>query len=569
MPEFPPEFYEDDDPEGLLGDDVFLFAGRWASQPVEIAGLNLSEPAETVDLNLGEPAETVGLNQSGPAEMEVLDLSQSPDQLQLVHLEGQADQNSDPSIEHRYLSLNEEATGSNRALSHVVLPDSSPVNDSSFGHFGPRIAIRNARRRRRVRLARTIVVLFTLLVAVVAQLSGGGKSSQISSAGTSQRLPTKTSGSGSFLALSRQHYGLGGPFPVGEQTTTLQDSSRFIVSQSGAKIPRPLVATILYPAYKQAGLPTQQFQSVVVQSGAKAYLKAGPYPVVIFAPGFRQAPSTYELLLSYWAQAGYIVVGVTFPLTNPNAPGGPNENDIVNQPQDINFIVSQLTNQGDYAKDDMSFLNGMVDQTAIMLAGHSDGGDTVLAAAYNSCCNRYTYRAVVDMSGTLLNLPGGHYFSSTGAPLLILQGSTDTINPPGLSQSVFADDKTGPKYLVTLIGGGYIDEYSQETALEQIVATESLDFFGAYSKADARALNSLLTVGSQPGRSTIVTGNLNQTTSSTTTSTIPAVVSPTTSTSGALSSTSTTSTSLPTISTNPGAGTTIVSTSTTIFIPSG
>jgi hypothetical protein len=61
---------------------------------------------------------------------------------------------------------------------------------------------------------------------------------------------------------------------------------------------------------------------------------------VIFGHGFAVTPGIYTPLLQYWARAGYVVAAPIFPLGNANAPGGPNESDLVNQPRDMSFVIT-------------------------------------------------------------------------------------------------------------------------------------------------------------------------------------------------------------------------------------
>src|SRR5690242_17340592 len=86
------------------------------------------------------------------------------------------------------------------------------------------------------------------------------------------------------------------------------DLSRTIRLSDGRRVPRPLVTVVRVPE-------TQ-----------------GPQPLVVFAHGFALTPAVYEHLLDAWAHAGYVVAAPVFPLGNADAPGGPTESDLVNQP---------------------------------------------------------------------------------------------------------------------------------------------------------------------------------------------------------------------------------------------
>ncbi len=557
MPDLPPEFYEDDDIERLLEEVLFPREGKeGGSGPTE-------GPIE--DSYVGPIEEPIVGPYVGPIEEPIVGPNVGPIEEPIVEV---------PSAG---VSLGSISSGLG------IQTSGQTVVSGSRMHF------RTARRKRVLRLTRTAVIAITLLLAIFAQLFGGSSAKTYPGSGAQVNSAHKAGASGSVnggpnsnhnnhsskpvLAFAKQKYAPSGPFPVGEQSVSLTDTNRFIYLPNGTKEPRQLATTILYPSYLQQGVSVQKVNSISIEQSSRPYLKAGPYPIIFFAPGYRQVPSTYLTLLSTWAQAGYVVVGVTFPLTNPNAPGGPNEQDLINQPQDINFLVGKFSNQANYASLGLKFLSGLVDPTAIILAGHSDGGDTVLAAAYNTCCNKYTYRGVLDLSGAELNEPANHYFPPGGPPLMVVQGTSDTVNPPSFSQTVYAGDTSSPKYYLSLLGAGYINEYAQPDSYEQIVARVSLDFLGAYSKANAKALSQISHDGTVTGLATLTDANLNLNSGA---SVIAATTIPTTTTTSSAAagssqsnSSTTSSTSQPTIAPNPGAGTTIESTSTTIFIPSG
>ncbi len=66
----------------------------------------------------------------------------------------------------------------------------------------------------------------------------------------------------------------------------------------------------------------------------------GGFPQIVFGHGFAVTPATYYLLLRAWARAGYVVAAPVFPKENAQAPGGPDESDLVNQPRDMSFVIT-------------------------------------------------------------------------------------------------------------------------------------------------------------------------------------------------------------------------------------
>ena len=69
--------------------------------------------------------------------------------------------------------------------------------------------------------------------------------------------------------------------------------------------------------------------------------EASNFPLIVFAPGYRQCGASYSVLLRQWASAGYVVAAVNFPRTNCHA-ASPDESDLVNQPGDLAFVIRQL-----------------------------------------------------------------------------------------------------------------------------------------------------------------------------------------------------------------------------------
>ena len=63
---------------------------------------------------------------------------------------------------------------------------------------------------------------------------------------------------------------------------------------------------------------------------------------VVFAHGFAVTPAIYSSLLQSWARAGFVVAAPLFPLSSAGAPGGPDENDVLNQPADMSFVITSL-----------------------------------------------------------------------------------------------------------------------------------------------------------------------------------------------------------------------------------
>lgn len=262
-----------------------------------------------------------------------------------------------------------------------------------------------------------------------------------------------------------------GPYAVGEIFIRFTDRSRLVTFPGQRPQPRPLETVIRYPA---VGDPSRT--DVRDAPPARA---DGPFPLIVFAHGFDVTPATYASLLRAWARAGYVVAAPIFPLTNVNAPGGANESDLVNQPRDMSFVVTQLL-----ARDSApySVLHRLIRRREIAVSGQSDGGSTALAVAYNSQFVDHRIRAAMILSGAEIPGVGGYDFPPPSPPLLAVQGTADTSNAPASTYRYF-NLAPQPKFLLSLIGAGHLPPYTTEQPQLSIVERETIAFVDRYLKA--------------------------------------------------------------------------------------
>jgi dienelactone hydrolase len=268
-----------------------------------------------------------------------------------------------------------------------------------------------------------------------------------------------------------------GPFGVAKQILHLVDASRTVLPpHSGTSEPGPRVlpTVVWFPKLPAGTVPPPQ-----------------GYPLVVFAHGFDLGPAEYAPLLRSWAARGYVVAAPSFPLTNPHAVGGLDENDLGNQPADVRFVITKLlAAHGDAT----SRLSGMIDRAEIAVAGHSDGGDTADAVAYNTCCRDVRIRAALVMAGAALTFPGGTYYPPGSPPLFVVQGTNDTVNRPQLSQQIFGSAPK-PKASLSLLGADHLQPFTGTGQYEHLTATLTIDFLDHTLKALPDALARLRSDG--------------------------------------------------------------------------
>ena len=250
------------------------------------------------------------------------------------------------------------------------------------------------------------------------------------------------------------------------------DHSRRVYFRNGNSGPRVLVTYVRIPTRGQA-----------------------PYPLIVFGHGFALTPHDYAPLLDAWARAGYVVAAPVFPLGNANAPGGPNESDLVNQPADMRLVITRLlaldTRPG-------RALHGRIDPRRIAIAGHSDGAVTALAVAYDSRYRDQRVRAAVILSGG--EIAGMAGFPGNGPPLLAMHGTADTINAPRNTLAYYRV-ASRPKFLVLLIGASHRPPFTSQEPQLRIVEHVTIAFLDHYLKN--APLRSLVLAARNPGLSTL------------------------------------------------------------------
>ncbi|MHB8263985.1 MAG: alpha/beta hydrolase family protein [Acidimicrobiales bacterium] len=318
------------------------------------------------------------------------------------------------------------------------------------------------------------------------------------------------------------------PDAVGVRQFTFVDTSRLIYpphTATGQPEPRTLVTYLYYPAIRPASRSrtaqangasgsgsgsassgsapagqssgenrdTAQYGPSQINNYPRAY-GSRPLPLIVFAHGYEVWPWQYQPLFYSWVNAGFVVAAPVFPLTNPDAPGGPYEDDIVNQPGDVNFVLSQLLGLNTQPG---SSIAGLIDSSEIGIAGHSDGAETMMAVGYDTCCINHLVKAAAILSGAKLYIDGGSYFPGGTPPLLVVQGTADTINLPVHSQHIYYEAPP-PKYFLQLMGAGHYAPYVHSDRFEQAVAKVTTDFFLKELVGNASPFQGLSSPGALP-----------------------------------------------------------------------
>jgi dienelactone hydrolase len=351
----------------------------------------------------------------------------------------------------------------------------------------------SAARRTRLILASGVITVILAALALAACAASArphaASSSRVASTRAAASPPSSPTPSSS-PSPSAAPIGTASSYQVGEQQMIFTEPARN--GPTGQYLDaRTLVTTVQYPLAPGSA------------AGSAAHPATGPLPLLLFAPGFQQCTESYEDLLRIWASAGYVVAAVTFPNTNCQLGTAENEQDLVNQPADMSFVLSSLLTLS--AQPD-NLLSGLLNSQEIAAAGQSDGGDTVAALVANTCCSDNRVKAAAVLSGAEWPPMPGQYFAHAAPPMLFVQGNADTINPPSASVRLYGTDGAGTRYYLNLLGAGHLAPYEGANPVEAVVGRVTLAFFDRYVLGQTGAEAAMTQAGNVGGTASLVSG---------------------------------------------------------------
>ena len=335
--------------------------------------------------------------------------------------------------------------------------------------------------------ARPVTVRHTILVVLALLVFASGCAGHSLSAAATQVQRGVPSDPAASSPRAVTDIGSPGAYQVGHRRMTFLEPAH--TGPTGQFLDqRALVIVIWYPlAPRSAGSPAAH----------------GPFPLLVFAPGFMQCGAPYEDLLQAWAGAGYVVAVVNFPRTDCSVGAAAYEPDLVNQPEDMSYALTRLLALSAAPHD---VLSGLLNQREVAAVGQSDGGDTVAALAANSCCTDHRLKGVAVLSGAEWPPMPGRYFARQAPPMLFVQGTADTINPPWTSLQLYRADQATARYYLDLFGANHTIPYMGTNPVERLVARVTLAFFDRYVLGQVGALATMTREGNVSGAAALVSG---------------------------------------------------------------
>ena len=170
----------------------------------------------------------------------------------------------------------------------------------------------------------------------------------------------------------------------------------------------------------------------------------GPFPLVVFIPGFGATGANYASLINRIAAAGYVVAAPAYPLLS-GQPAGPTDvigwDDLAPDTWFVTTQVLQLSSSGGAP------LGGLVDPNRIAVAGHSDGAAIAFDVGYRPFKLDTRVRAVVSFA-TGLQYYGP--YQPNGRPILHMLSDQDVYNPYGEAIAWDRANLQDPKVVLSL-----------------------------------------------------------------------------------------------------------------------
>jgi dienelactone hydrolase len=191
----------------------------------------------------------------------------------------------------------------------------------------------------------------------------------------------------------------------------------------------------------------------------------GPFPLVVFIHGYDVGPLTFQRFCSNLASSGYVVAAPSFPLEDPQRDFGLDRADLPHEATDVSFVITTLED-GTLAKE--------IDPSRIAVIGHSDGADVALMMSYEQGTADARVRAVIADAPD----PIDRSIVPSGSPLLLVQGTADSVVPYTASQTVFGQVEA-PTYYLSLVGADHLTPIVGPTPWTPVLDSGAVEFLDA------------------------------------------------------------------------------------------
>ncbi len=220
--------------------------------------------------------------------------------------------------------------------------------------------------------------------------------------------------------------------------------------------------------------------------------RAGTFPLIVFAHGYRLGPPGYARFCSMLADAGYVVAAPSFPLADETRGNGLDRADIPNEARDVSFVISALR---------AGPLGSTIAAGPVGVAGHSDGADVALIVGYQQEYADPSVGAVVAVAPDAFT----GQLSTNRPPLLLIHADADATVPYSESVQVFGR-VPGRRTFLTLLGADHLPPIAETTVWTPVLDGAVVTFFDATLK-QVQTLESAQTLIRTLGRSRLQTAS--------------------------------------------------------------
>ena len=191
----------------------------------------------------------------------------------------------------------------------------------------------------------------------------------------------------------------------------------------------------------------------------------GPFPLVVFVHGYDNGPLTYQRFCSTLAASGYVVAAPSFPLEDPQRGFGLDRGDLPDEAADVSFEIGALE-EGPVGAE--------LDADRVAVVGHSDGADVALMMGFEPATTDARVHAVVADAPDPIETP----VVPSSDPLLLIQGTADSVVPYTASQAVFGQVDV-PTYYLSLLGADHLPPIAGGTPWTPTIDSAVADFLDA------------------------------------------------------------------------------------------
>jgi dienelactone hydrolase len=198
----------------------------------------------------------------------------------------------------------------------------------------------------------------------------------------------------------------------------------------------------------------------------------GPYPLVVFAPGFGADPGSYAALLARVARAGYVVAAPTYPILS-GWPAGPS--DVVDWGDKFPDTWFVTTSVLDLSARGEATLGGLIDPQRIAVAGHSDGALISFGDGFVAWRNDWRVRAVISYAAQLPE--AGTAYQPNGRAFLHFASDHDVFNDLDATVAWDHENLAPPSWTVGLWNADHSAPYADPSDPHfDLVVRATVDF---------------------------------------------------------------------------------------------